>query len=236
MRMRFKTPMTGLAWSTLGLLALTLAACGQATGGSTPPPPPAANDTEDKPAKAEASATRQTVLAGGCFWCVEAVFERVEGVKKVVSGYAGGKEMSANYREVSRGMTEHAEVVQITYDPQTVKYPELLRIFFATHDPTQLNRQGPDVGKQYRSAIFYANEREKRLAEQYIQQMEQAGTYDEPIVTTLEKLTGFYPAETYHQDYVKNNPDDPYVQQYVPPKLEKLEKLEKHFADQLKDE
>ncbi len=173
----------------------------------------------------------EAVFAGGCFWCVEAVFERVEGVKSVVSGYAGGWADTATYEQVSGGGTNHAESVRISYDPQKISYSELLRIFFATHHPTQKNRQGPDVGHQYRSAVFYADEHQKHVAEAYIAQLNQAGVFDKPIATTVEPLKEFYPAENYHQDFVKNHPQHPYVQQWAVPKLKKLDK---QFKDELK--
>jgi len=181
----------------------------------------------------EAAGERQAVFAGGCFWCVEAVFEQLQGVSEVVSGYAGGSKDTADYRTVSAGRTDHAEVVRVTYDPSRITYGELLRVFFATHDPTQLNRQGPDVGKQYRSAIFYEPEEQKKVAEAYIRQLEEAGAFDKPIVTTLEKLDAFYDAEDYHQDYVKQNPFQPYVQAHA---LPKLQKVKEKFPEKLKSE
>ena len=173
------------------------------------------------------------VLAGGCFWCVEAVFERVDGVKQVVSGYAGGEASTADYETVSSGGTDHAEVVRVTYDPQKVGYAQLLQIFFATHDPTQKNRQGPDVGRQYRSAVFYADEHQKRVAEAYIAQLNESDAFSDPVVTTVEALNDFFPAEKYHQDFVAQNRAHPYVQQWA---LPKLKKLEKQFPEQLKED
>lgn len=173
---------------------------------------------------------RTAVLAAGCFWCVEAVFEQLAGVSEVVSGYTGGAEQTADYERVSRGDTEHAEAVRITYDPSKIGFAELLRVFFATHDPTQVNRQGPDVGSQYRSAIFYASPEEKRVAEQYIAQLEESGVFEEPIATTLEPLEGFYEAEGYHQDFVERNPSHPYVRMWAEAKLEKTRKL---FTDKI---
>ena len=171
------------------------------------------------------------VLAGGCFWCTEAVYEQLKGVTEVISGYAGGTLESANYHEVSSGETDHAEAIRITYDPNQMTYGQLLKIFFSVaHDPTQLNRQGPDSGRQYRSTIFYEHEDQKRIAQAYIHQLEKAKVYTHPIVTTLERLTTFYPAEQYHQDYVRLNPDQPYVRQNA---LPKIEKLRKHFADRV---
>ena len=187
-----------------------------------------ASQPDDGP---ETSATKTAVLAGGCFWCVEAVFEQLDGVQEVVSGYAGGTAESADYDSVSRGATQHAEAVRVTYDPSKITYGELLRVFFATHDPTQLNRQGPDTGAQYRSTVFYADDEQKRIAESYIAQLEQAGTFDRPIVTTLEPLAGFYTAEAYHQDFVARNPNHGYVQAWA---LPKVAKVRSKFSDQLK--
>ena len=169
---------------------------------------------------------RTAVLAGGCFWCTEGVFQNVEGVKDVVSGYAGGTEKTANYADVTSGRTDHAEAIKITYDPQKITYGQLLKIFFTVaHDPTTLNRQGNDVGRQYRSAIFYENEKQKEIAEKYIQQLEDERAFGKKkIVTTIEPLKGFYPAEDYHQDYIWNNPNVPYVRFQALPKVEKLKK------------
>jgi peptide-methionine (S)-S-oxide reductase len=165
------------------------------------------------------------VLAAGCFWCVEAVFEPVRGVTKVVSGYAGGDARSARYDWVSAGRTDHAEAVEITYDPRQVSYGKLLQMFFTIHDPTQKDRQGPDRGRQYRSAIFYATESQREIAAAYRRQLTEAGAFSRPIATTLEPLTGFYPAEEYHQDYVARHPLDPYVRAWVPAKLETLRRF-----------
>jgi peptide-methionine (S)-S-oxide reductase len=171
------------------------------------------------------------VLAGGCFWCLEAVFTDLKGVEKVVSGYAGGHEKNPSYRQVCTGKTGHAEVVQITYDPKTISYGELLEVFFTIHDPTTLNRQGADVGTQYRSAIFYGSPDEKAIAEKVIQDLTQARVWDRPIVTELTPLTAFYPAEDYHQNYFANNPDQPYCQVVIAPKVVKFRK---HYLDRLK--
>jgi len=173
------------------------------------------------------------VFAGGCFWCVEAVFEQLEGVSAVVSGYAGGEAATAKYDLVSSHQTDHAEVVQITYDPSVITYGQLLKVFFATHDPTTLNRQGPDQGKQYRSAVFYVGDEQKRITQEYIKQLDEAGTYRDPIVTTLEPLEKFYPAEDYHQDFVVHNPNHPYI---VYNALPKVKKVREKFGDLLKDE
>ena len=190
-------------------------------------PAPALDLTSEKQ-----QSTAKIVLAGGCFWCTEAVFERLHGVKDVVSGYAGGSAATADYRKVSAGQTEHAEVIEIRYDPKVISYGQLLRVFFSVaHDPTQLDRQGPDWGRQYRSAIFYANDEQKKVAEAYIAQLDAAKVFDKKIVTTLEKLEKFYSAEAYHQDYVKNNPREGYVVGNALPKVEKLTKSFPEMVD-----
>jgi peptide-methionine (S)-S-oxide reductase len=163
------------------------------------------------------------VLAGGCFWGVEGVFERVRGVQDVVSGYAGGERKTANYSAVSSGFSGHAESVKITFDPSVVSYAELLRVYFSVaHDPTQLNRQGPDVGTQYRSEIFYADESQRDLARRYIAELDKAGKFPRKIVTRVEPLVAFYPAEAYHQDFLEKNPRHPYVVAHDLPKIRNL--------------
>jgi peptide-methionine (S)-S-oxide reductase len=184
-------------------------------------------DTFPDPAKDIERSTKPgeavAVLAGGCFWCVEAVYLQLDGVKKVASGYAGGTADTANYRSVCSGTTNHAEVVQVTYDPSRITYGQILKVFFwIAHDPTQLNRQGNDRGRQYRSAIFYADERQREVAEAYIRQLDQARVFPDPIVTTLEPLEAFYEAEPYHQNYAARNPDQPYIAVVAAPKVEKL--------------
>jgi peptide-methionine (S)-S-oxide reductase len=182
--------------------------------------------------KNEPAAESTAVLAGGCFWCTEAVFHQIEGVKKVVSGYSGGERATANYEAVCGGGTGHAEAIQITYDPSQISYGQLLKIFFSVaHDPTQLNRQGNDRGTQYRSAIFYSDPEQKRVAEAYIQQLNQAKVFGAPIVTEVTPLQAFYPAEGYHQNYCSLNPQNPYIQGVAVPKVEKTKK---HFPDLLK--
>jgi len=184
---------------------------------------------DDKHAKGKQTA----VLAGGCFWCVEAVFQQIEGVEKVVSGYSGGDAASAHYEIVSTGRTGHAESVQVTFDPQKISYGQLLKVFFdVAHDPTQLNRQGPDVGPQYRSAIFYSSPEQKRIAEAYIQQLDQAKAFRSPIVTQVVELKAFYPAEGYHQNYCNRNPRNPYVQSVAMPKVEKVKEKIPELAKQ----
>jgi peptide-methionine (S)-S-oxide reductase len=170
-------------------------------------------------------------LAGGCFWCLEAVYKELRGVARVVSGYAGGHVENPTYREVCDGETGHAEVVQITFDPSEVSYRELLEVFFTIHDPTTPNRQGADVGTQYRSAVFYHSPEQRETAEQVIAEMEAARVWDSPIVTEVSPLTQFYPAEDYHQDYFENNPSQPYCRAVVAPKVSKFRKL---YLDRLK--
>lgn len=166
------------------------------------------------------------VLAGGCFWGVQAVFEHARGVDRAVSGYAGGSAQTAHYDQVSTGETGHAESVQITYDPTQITYGQLLRIFFSVaHDPTQLDRQGPDVGNQYRSVIFPQNQTQRKIAENYINQLNTAKVFDAPIVTDLESAAEFYPAETHHQDFLNSNPTYPYIVANDMPKLENFKRL-----------
>jgi peptide-methionine (S)-S-oxide reductase len=170
----------------------------------------------------------QTVLGGGCFWCLEAVYQEVRGVERVVSGYAGGQVTDPDYREVCTGTTGHAEVVRLTYDPDMVSFRDLLEIFFTIHDPTQINRQGADVGTQYRSVILYATPGQKATAESLIAELEREAVYDRPIVTEVVPLDSFYPAEAYHQDYYKRNTGQSYCQIVVAPKLARFR--EKHAA------
>ncbi|MBW4934494.1 peptide-methionine (S)-S-oxide reductase MsrA [Marinobacter sp. F4206] len=174
------------------------------------------------------------VLAGGCFWCVEAVFLAMDGVESVESGYAGGSAETAKYEAVCTGKTGHAEVVDVHYNPGKVSFGELLKVFFSVaHDPTQLNRQGNDRGTQYRSAIFYETPEQKQVAESYIRQLGAAGVYPDPIVTTLEPLDAFYPAEAYHQNFAARNPYQPYIMAVAAPKMEKLVD---NYGDRLKPE
>jgi len=196
-------------------------------------PKPALELASDKNAKP--GEVRTMVVAGGCFWCTEAVFEQLEGVGDVVSGYAGGTKETANYDAVCTGRTGHAEAIRIPYEPAKVSYAQLLRVFFATHDPTTLNRQGNDHGPQYRSAIFYENEDQKKVAEAYIKQLEAAKAFKKPIVTTVEPLNpgGFYEAERYHQNYAVCNPGNPYIRSQAVPKVKKVRQK---FAEQIKKE
>jgi len=163
-------------------------------------------------------------LAGGCFWCLEAVFDDLEGVRDVVSGYAGGTVPDPSYEEVCAGTTGHAEVVQVTFDPTVISFRELLEVFFTIHDPTTLNRQGPDVGTQYRSAIFYHSPEQKVTAEQVIAELDASGVWGAPIVTEVAPFTAFYPAEEYHQEYFRRNPNQPYCVMVVAPKVAKVRK------------
>ncbi len=185
-------------------------------------------DLASKPGEAE----RTLVLAGGCFWCTEAVYRELDGVLSVVSGYAGGTPETANYKAVCGGDTGHAEAIEIRFDPARASYGELLRIFFSVaHDPTQLDRQGNDIGRQYRSAIFYAGEDQRRIAKNYIAKLGRLKVFDRPIVTTLDPLKKFFPAEDYHQDYARLNPGQPYILHVAAPKLAKLRK---YFPGRLK--
>jgi peptide-methionine (S)-S-oxide reductase len=178
------------------------------------------------------AAPQKAVLAGGCFWCVEAVFKELDGVLDVVSGYSGGSARTADYDAVCSGRTGHAEVVEVSFDPARLSYGQLLKVFLSVaHDPTQLNRQGADQGTQYRSAIFYADEEQKRVAEAYIRQLNEIGAYDSPIVTEVSPLEAFYAAEAYHQDYAARHPMQPYILGVAAPKVSKLRK---HFAERLK--
>ena len=170
-------------------------------------------------------------FGSGCFWCNEAIFERVKGISKVVSGYSGGSVDNPTYEEVCNGTTGHAECTQITFDPAVITYDELLEIFWKMHDPTTLNRQGNDVGTQYRSVIFYHNDGQKQKAEYYKKKLTEEKIWDKPIVTEITKLEKFYPAEDYHQEYYDNNPNQGYCTYVITPKVEKLEKI---FKDKLK--
>ena len=173
------------------------------------------------------------VLAGGCFWCTEAVYAQLDGVVSVRPGYAGGTASTANYDDVCTGSTGHAEAIEVVFDPGRVSVGQVLKIFFSiAHDPTQVNRQGADVGTQYRSAIFYANEAQRRIAERYIAQIDAARVFDAPVATTLEPLDAFHPAEQYHHGYAARNPFQPYIRAVAMPKVEKLREV---HADMLKD-
>ena len=183
-------------------------------------PPPAVD------AAAGTDQTQTVVLAGGCFWGVQAVFQHVKGVTNAVSGYSGGSKDTAKYMVVSSGTTGHAESVQITFDPRQISYGRILQIYFSVaHNPTELNRQGPDEGTQYRSAIFYASPEQQRVAQAYIAQLDKTGTFKQPIVTQLTEFSAFYPAEAYHQDYATMHPENPYIYYNDLPKVENLKRL-----------
>ena len=181
-------------------------------------------------------ALETATLAGGCFWCLEAVYDQVKGVKDVVSGYTGGHVANPTYERVCSGKTGHAEAVQITFDPEQISYRELLEIFFSIHDPTTLNRQGADVGTQYRSAIFYHSEEQRQIAEQLVRELTEQKVFRDPIVTEIVPATIFYPAENYHQEYFVRNPYQPYCQFVVAPKVAKFQKLFAHRAASARDD
>jgi peptide-methionine (S)-S-oxide reductase len=193
------------------------------TGGSDMTGTALGADTKPKLAKA--------TFAGGCFWCTEAVYAQIKGVESVTSGYTGGAVPNPTYKQVCTGQTGHAEGVEIEFDPAVVGYGKLLEVFFSTHDPTTRNRQGADVGTQYRSAVFFHDEEQRKLAEQVIERLDAAKAFPNPIVTEVVEATTFYPAENYHQDYFANNPLQPYCQAVVSPKVEKVRKV---FKDLLK--
>jgi peptide-methionine (S)-S-oxide reductase len=212
------------SWPLAGALLILCAAFAALTACTAEPPtviPPPALDNP------KAAGELQTaVLAGGCFWGVQAVFQHLNGVQAAVSGYAGGDRATAEYETVSSGRTGHAESVQITFDPRVVSYGEILRVFFSVaHDPTQLNRQGPDSGTQYRSAIFYADEKQKEIATAYIAQLARSGQFRLPIVTRVDPLQGFYTAEDYHQDFLQKHPTDPYIVFNDQPKVRAFQRL-----------
>jgi peptide-methionine (S)-S-oxide reductase len=220
--------MKSLLTFTVIIMALTTS-----VRGASELPAPALDLPADKNAKAGEMHT--AVFAGGCFWCVEGVFRQIKGVTAAVSGYAGGSKETANYERVCTGLTGHAESVKITYDPSKVTYGQLLRVLFTAIDPTTKNSQGPDFGPQYRSAVFYENDDQKKVAEAYIKQLDDAKVFPHPIVTTLEPLKSeaFYAAEGYHQNYVACHLNNPYITQVA---LPKVEKVREKFKDQVKPE
>lgn len=176
--------------------------------------------------------TDTAIFGAGCYWCVEAIFQRLEGVVHVRSGFSGGTVKNPAYREVCEGTTGHAEVCEITYDPEKISFESLLSVFWQTHDPTTLNRQGNDIGTQYRSAIFYRNETQKALAEKYKKELDASGAFSNPIVTEITPFEAFYPAEDYHQNYFNENGNQPYCRAVIAPKVEKFEKV---FKEQLRE-
>lgn len=178
-----------------------------------------------------AQAQEKATFGGGCFWCTEAVFDQLKGVSKVESGYSGGKIANPTYKEVCSGLTGHAEVIQVTYNPEVIGFEDLLEVFFATHDPTTLNRQGADVGTQYRSVVFYHSEKQKQTTELVIRTLNAEKIFDQPIVTEVSPFSQFYVAEDYHQEYFANNPNQPYCRAVIVPKIDKFKKL---FKEQIK--
>ncbi|HBH22274.1 MAG TPA: peptide-methionine (S)-S-oxide reductase [Cytophagales bacterium] len=208
---------------------LALQACGKSSGNG--------EQIDDQQSKEEIMETNKegmdiATFGAGCFWCVEAVFENLKGVEKVVSGYSGGHVENPTYKAVCSGTTGHAEVCQVHFDPSVISYKELLEIFWQTHDPTTLNRQGNDVGTQYRSAVFYHNDEQKELAQKYKERLDQSGAFRDPIVTEIVPFDKFYVAENYHQNYYEQNGSQPYCAFVIKPKVEKFKKA---FSDKLKD-
>ncbi|MDX2443061.1 MAG: peptide-methionine (S)-S-oxide reductase MsrA [Bacteroidales bacterium] len=191
------------------------------------------NTMEDKDIKVETRSGGREVatLGAGCFWCVEAIYEDLKGVESVVSGYSGGEQKNPTYQQVCSGFTGHAEVCQISFDPQIISFEEILEVFWEVHDPTTLNRQGADIGSQYRSVIFYHSEEQKKLAEESKSKADASGGFKDPVVTEISEFNGFYTAEKYHQDYFLNNPNQPYCSVIISPKVKKFRK---QFKDQLK--
>lgn len=210
-----------------GLLAATMliASCGGSgpEGGNAP--------MQEKPARPSGGTTEQATFGAGCFWCVEAVFRELDGVQSVEPGYAGGATDNPTYQAVCSGETGHAEVAQITYDPARISFVELLEVFFQTHDPTTLNRQGADAGTQYRSAVFYQTEEQRTLAEKAKRELDTDGAFDAPIVTEIVPLKRFFPAEEYHRNYFERNPEQGYCRMVIRPKVEKFRKV---FREKLK--
>ena len=176
---------------------------------------------------------QKAYFAAGCFWCVEAIYESLNGVEEVISGYSGGKKENAHYDEVGSGVTKHAETVEVYYDQNIISYETLVKVFFLSHDPTTLNRQGPDIGTQYRSILFYQDKKERSFAKEYIKSLQEGGKFKDPIVTELTKFESFYPAEDHHQNYERNNPQSPYVKRVSIPRLIRAQKL---FPELLKPE
>ena len=206
------------------IMLLAIMSCGQRKNSENP--------TAMNNQSAENTELALATFGTGCFWCTEAIFQRLKGVTKVVSGYAGGTVKNPTYKEVCTGLTGHAEVIQITYDPKVISFPELLEVFWQTHDPTTLNRQGADVGTQYRSVIFYHTKEQKHLAESYKKKLAESGAFDDPIVTEISPITEYYPAEDYHQNYYNLNGSAPYCSYVIQPKVDKFKKV---FKAKLKD-
>lgn len=211
------------------LLSISINSCAQESKN----PNNKMNNVKFESAKKEAMSPGfdTATFGGGCYWCVEAVYQELDGVISVTSGFSGGQRENPSYEQVCSGATGHAEVVQIVYDPSKISFDELLEVFWTVHDPTTLNRQGADVGTQYRSVIFYHNDEQKRLAEKYKKELGASGAWDQAIVTEISPATTFYSAEKYHQDYYKNNPNQPYCSMVIQPKVEKFRKV---FKNKLK--
>ena len=206
----------------MALVAITFSSCGQ---------PTQKKEASMSDTPVDENGLETATFGSGCFWCTEAIFLNVDGVVSVVSGYAGGKVKNPTYKEVCSGLTGHAEVVQLRYDPNVVTYAELLEIFWKTHDPTTLNRQGNDVGTQYRSVVFYHNEKQLEAAEYYKKKLDEEGVFNDPIVTEITAYPGFYKAEDYHQNYYNLNKSAPYCSYVITPKLDKFKKV---FKDKIK--
>ncbi|MEY8021197.1 peptide-methionine (S)-S-oxide reductase MsrA [Muriicola sp. SD30] len=221
-----------LKTTLFALLALVSVSCQSKTKTPTQAQPEPEVQAK-KITKAELQEYETAYFASGCFWCVEAIFESVKGVKEAVSGYAGGTEENPTYQQVSYGRTSHAEAVEVYYDPEKVSFFELVQVFFGSHDPTTLNRQGPDRGPQYRSIAFYENEEEKKIIEAYLKALEESDVYGEPIVTEIKPLTTFWEAEDYHQDYERKHPNDSYIRNVSIPRLNRFKA---NFKDYLKED
>lgn len=208
----------------IAVVSITFNACGQKSK-------PETKQTKMEETKVDLTKLDQATFGNGCFWCTEAIFQNLKGVEKVVSGYSGGKVKNPTYKEVCSGETGHAEVLRIYYDSKIISFDELLEVFWKTHDPTTLNRQGNDVGTQYRSAVFYHNEKQKELAIKYKAELNGSGAFSKPIVTEISPVSEFYPAEDYHQNYFNENGEQPYCYFVIKPKVEKFEKI---FKDKIK--
>jgi peptide-methionine (S)-S-oxide reductase len=215
--------------SVLLLLSVAAVATGPGSGSALSGEP----FPSSSPDQSDMTKESKVTLGAGCFWCVEAVFKRVNGVKSAVSGYSGGRKDEASYRIVSTGETNHAEVVQVTFDPEVISFDAILQIYWRTHDPTTLNRQGADVGPQYRSVIFYHDDFQRERAEYFKKKLDESGIFDDPIVTEITPLEAFYEAEEYHQDYFERNPDQGYCQIVIRPKIDKFKIL---FEEKLREE
>jgi peptide-methionine (S)-S-oxide reductase len=216
----------------VSVLFLSASSCQSREKKTTEPAAQAENNYKPK-SQQDLSAYETAYFASGCFWCVEAIFESVKGVAEVVSGYAGGPEEDPTYEQVSYGRTGHAEAVEVYYDPEQISFFELVQVFFGSHDPTTLNRQGPDRGRQYRSIAFYKNDEEQKTIRAYIDALEESKVYDSPIVTEITPFTIFYRAEEYHQDYERKNPNNPYIQNISIPRLNRFKK---NFSEYLKED